>query len=311
MAEKYFYDDQGRLNILVRAIPFGGPVYLDEKDFQGHYFHPGTDIGPLKEALSYLNHNKLTTEHPELKSLPGINDRLGTAIREDDLSDEEGIVYRIIVDEGYRYKNLLKILSEKDLLMASTTPFQRSIQIDKSTGRVDRWEVVEVAPTWKPANPDAEQLFKSILEEELIKMENKTNETPNAEETSTQTLTEIVDQALAKVDGEEKSVGTTLIELANIVAEQSKNIQSMNEMIQAMREEIRTRDEAQEKSISDIQTAFPKLVELASRSFAQIIADNGKLSNAEKSVKTELVTAPKTNPNAPGRDRKANFGGRG
>lgn len=312
MNSPYFYDDQGRLNFRLVAAPYNGPI--EGKDFQGHYFHKSTDFGPIPMAVSYLDHNKLIVEHPELKSLQGIDDRLGVAYRE--MSADEGLVYRIVVDEAYRYQNMLKALADQGLLYASTTPYQKSVKLDKETGRIDRYEIIEVTATWKPANPEAELLFKSLVMEEIQKMEdNKTSttETPAGEgqapeSVSEQPLTDMVEGAIAALDAanaeaDEKSMPAWA---AALVAK-----------IDALTTEVGEVKKGYEKSMADVQTAMPKIVELAAKAMGKTIAVEGGKSTAQQIVEKSIAEqfqqgrdANGRNINRPGAERKANFAGK-
>lgn len=307
----WILDEQGRINVFIKAVPFDGPVYLDEKDLQGHRFTPDTDLGPLKEAVSYLDHNKLVLRYPELKNFEGIDDRLGTAVKE--LSTEEGVIYRIIVDERYKYKNLIKALAEQRMLDGSTTPYQRGVRFNKSDESIiDRWEVAEVTATWIPANPDATQqeimLMKSVILEDLKMGEvtdtvNPENAETKVEGQSDTPLTDLMDNLLTETQ-EEKSVPTLLAELASAIS-------AMNTRMETFENNVTAQLGTQEKSINDIKTAFPKFGELAARAFSVQLKKDGEKSGAEKEAEKHIVVKTPENPtrraDAPGRQNKASF----
>lgn len=314
--QPYYYDSQGRLNLLIKAVPFDGPVYLNEKDVQGHRFTKSTDLGPLKEAVSYLDHNKLKVEHPylDIDKFPGIDERVGTA--EKAMTTEEGVIYRIIVSEHYRYKNMLKALAEKNMLLGSTTPHQRGVKVDEKSGEILRWDVVEVTPTWKAANPDAEQVWlKSILVEDIMaeKQEQEVVEavtTDKVEETvvvekSDTSLTDLVASTFKDVEKtNEKSV-------PDMFADMQAEIAALKTEVAA----LKTAKELAEKSIADIHTAFPKLVEEVGKMVkVQVNTEYSKSIVERQVVSQKVVDQHKQDTTGrgvlPGRDRKASFAGK-
>lgn len=313
--EKYFYDEQGRLNMRFIATPFEGVI--DGQDFKGTHFSKRTDFGPLEKALSYLDHNNLSNHHPELKSLPGITDRLGVAVREG-LSENEELIYRIIIDESYRYKEMLKALADAGALdYASTTPYQKHYEVNRSTGEILSWPIIEVGPTWKPAHPGAanvsgEEIVKSIIMKEL-EMAKETQVEPVVEEaastevqavTASETpVTDAVNALLEDGNSTEKSVPQLLTDMIAQFAALSAKVDG-----------IVTAQAAQEKSLAaidkvqkDLSVAVPKLGEVIAKNLSTKIADDKGRSHVEKSVVKDFQQQAARNANAPGRDRKASF----
>lgn len=312
----YYYDSENRLNLLVKAVPYDGPVYLNKEDIQGHRFSKSTDLG-REQGVSYLDHNKLKIDHPELDiaTFPGIDEKVGNS--EKALSTEEGVIYRIIVNENYRYKQMLKLLAAQNRLLGSTTPNQRTVKINEKTHEIERWEVGEVTLTWKAANPDAELVFlKSIeideVEELTMSKVMQDKEVQNTEETeavvetvaaeSTEpSMTELV-QALDKTEEVEsnpveKSVPDMFAEIMNAISG-----------FDARLAKVEGRSEVNEKSMGDLKTAFPMLVKQFDKYFTGKVENQKNVSHVEKSVVEKFQQQPVGTSTAPGRERKANFG---
>lgn len=315
----YFYDDQGRLNIPVRAIPFGGPAYLEGKDFQGHHFSEKSDVGRDYVPYSYLDHNKLIDRYPELKSLPGLDEPIGEAVKS--LTDAEGIVYTVIVNEAYAYQNMLKKLAEKHLIGASTTPFQRGVKIDEKSGHIDRWPVAEVALTWLMANPEADLYMKSIILEELNPM---ADENKDAVTEAGQTQTETQTQAESSTQAGSESPITDAVKEALEAQPNEKSIADMfGDLQAALEKSVELQVSASdarfaklEKSVADIATALPLMARAIADSLKSTVGETSKKSALEtiieKSVAQQFQQKTPDQPAsiAPGRERKANFGGK-
>lgn len=296
--QKYYIDDKGQLNLFFNAAPFNGPV--KGKDLQNEYFTPNTDFGPLDTAISYLDHNNLAKSHPEIANLPGISDRLGVAHRE--MTTEEGIIYRIIVDERYRYKNMLKALMDVDALDASTTPYQKSFQKNPSTGEILRYEIVEVSPTWKPANPEAENIFKSIILKEIeMAEEAKQDAVVETVATSTETVSEtpVTDAVEAVLSGVVEA--TTEKSIPDVLSEVMAELKA----IRAEMTEFKTAQAAQEKSIKDFSIAIPKGFEMLGKNLKATVVEDSKRSPIEKAVVEQFQKQVATS-DAPGRNLKSN-----
>lgn len=306
--ERYFYDEQGRLNMRFLATPYGGVI--DGQDFKGTHFSERTDFGPLEKALSYLDHNNLAIHHPELKNLPGITDRLGVAVREG-LSKEEGLVYRIVVDEAYRYKNMLKALADAGALdYASTTPYQKGYQVDKSTGEILRYEIIEVGPTWKPAHPgathrsaaDVEEIAKSIIMKELEMAEEVKTDVQETSEAAAVvdaavSETPVTDAVAAIFQAEE---GSTEKSVPDVLGEVLSQLSALNEKFEA----YEARQATTEKSIKDFTLAIPKGFELLANNLKSKATDDKQRSNIEKSI-VEQFQQKSNQTSAPGRELKS------
>ena len=295
--QKYTIDEQGRLNMFFLAAPYDGP--MKGQDFQGTHFSKNTDFGPLDTAISYLDHNNIAKRHPELANLPGISDRLGVAKRE--MSTDEGLVYRVIVDESYKYQNMLKRLLEKDILYASTTPYQKSYKVDDKTGEILRYEIIEVSPTWIPANPDAENIFKSIIMEELqMADETNTSATQDAgagasEVAASETpITDAVTQMFSNesANSNEKSVPEILVDVLAALNTLNAEIAS-----------VKANQANQEKSIKDFSLAIPAGFDLIRKNFMATVEDKHR-SNVEKDVVNQFQQQATSN-GAPGRNLKS------
>ncbi len=250
---------EGDLHILVYGVPFGGPEYLDGKDLHEERFDKNTDIGPLEKVLSFWDHAKVSDD-PTYKH---VGEYFGTdpiGIAEKVGMDDEGWIYKIIVDRRKKYFELLKRLADAKLIDASSTPFQRSAE-KTADGLWTKWHVVEVALTPTAANPLARQLAKSISEEFLGDiMANK----PNPE-----TVVETADKVGAV---ETTEVTTTVVEQIEKVFAENPSEEAPNqeqESLAATLEKVLTRMDdidkklekamAIESSIADIKAAFPAL----------------------------------------------------
>lgn len=283
--------DNGDFYVDVIGVPFGGPAELGNRDADGEYFDKETDIGPLDTALSYFSHAK----DPYFGK-----DLLGTAHRMN-LSDEEGWIYRVIVDRRHKYLNLLKQLAKEHLLNASSTPHQRSAEKD-ANGHWSRWHVVEVALTPFPNNPLAKQYIEKALGEEFD-MANKpaddkavvipAPETPIVEtvvekdkqETPAESLSAKIEKAFQEV---EKEAGPA----EEVV---TLNKQTFEKMVADLAS-VQASQVKLEKGIGDIQTALPTLGLMIAKSLRGQVAEESQKSQPEKAA--EKMLNDKRQPNA-------------
>jgi hypothetical protein len=296
------------LDIFVYGTPYFGPNYLNGKDIQNEYFTPQTDFGPLSRTLSYFDHGKaindpVLSQYPDFaEGLVGVADLVG--------SDDVGVIWKIIVDKAYKYKSLIKKLVENDLLNASSSPFQRSVKIDKSTGKIERWHVVEVGLTFAGANPNAEVLLKSILLEESdmaqdTNVQDATTE-ENVEVTTTPVENPVTEAVRAIAEGdavtaenqEEKS-------LADLIAELNSNVSEMRKELST----VSAKQGEAEKSIVDLNMAIPELAKMISKSLKTTVQSEVDKSTVERAVQNQVnrsvPTTTQLPANAPGRERRA------
>lgn len=293
LMKDYGEDENGDFYVDVVGIPFGGPAYLGNRDLDGEYFDKETDIGPLEVGLSYFSHAK----DPYFgKDLIGLAHKKG-------LSEEEGWIYRVIVDKRHKYLNLLKTLAKERLLGASSTPHQRSAEKD-ANGHWKRWHWFEVALTPVPNNPLADQIIEKELGEELemAKANASTKEkeaevtpaqetpaeTPAVEEkqeTPAESLSEQLEKAFDEVTNEkdadtEETVTISKADFEKLVAD-----------VSALKNDQANLGKSLEKSLGEIKTALPTLGTLIAKTLkGQVIEDARKSAperHAEKSLNTQ------------------------
>ncbi len=282
--------EDGDLHVEVYGVPFGGPEYLGGKDFDGEYFDKSTDIGPLKTVLSYFDHGK----NPYFGTNPiGLAEKMGM--------DEEGWIYRVIVDRHYQYKNLLKKLADAHVLSASSTPHQNTARKDEN-GHWKTWHVTEVALTPTPANPLATSIMQKTLGEEFD-MANKSAEekavvTPAVEtpvvepivekekqETPAESTSEQIEKAFQAV---EKEAGPA----EEVV---TLNKQTFEKMVADLAS-VQASQAKLEKGIGDIQTALPTLGLMIAKSLRGQVAEEAQKSQPEKVA--EKMMNDRRQPNA-------------
>ncbi len=275
------FEDSG---IVLLGLPYGAP---DHKDLQGDYFTPETDFGPLKEVVAYFSHANPLDEkaleqglydqetHQKLSLNP-----IGKAVVEKET--DEGVLYRIMFDKAYRYKNLIKRLYTEGLLGASSTPFQKTVE-KQADGKITKWHVIEVGPTLSAANPDTlpnlKEIFKSIREDEIIMPEEiktepvatvavEKEEAVATQPTLAETLTTILDapKEAAGLSEVMTLLGQVMTELAGIRAEQ-KSLEEKQVQIGS--------------TVGEIREAMPLL--------ATGIAKSLNLNSFERGARTDIL----------------------
>lgn len=271
----------GDLEIIVKGVPFGGPEYLHGNDFHGERFSKATDVGPLRQVLSYFHHGK--------DPLFG-KDPLGLANRLSDeeaknlgLDPDEAVFYRVIVSKAAKYKNAIKALAENNWLGASSTPFQNTAEKDVS-GHWNKWHVVEVALTYSPANPLAVTVLEKSLGDTMkTSKKDAAQEVPETpiEESAPDTQSEVEDNPIVaaiekafEAPAEETEVSDTTSQLADLEQRLTQRIDDAFAKL--------------EKSLGNIEVALPLLAQkMAGKVKNELERDLGK-SAAEREVETQI-----------------------
>lgn len=212
------------------GVPYGGPSFLQGKDFHGEKFTKETNYGKNAQGTMVVDTIYAFYDHA-LNDLVG-KDLLGYAKFIEDT--DEGLIYEIEVDKAYRYRNMLLALAEKNLLGASSQPVQTAVDIDENTGIIKQWFPVEISLTPTPANPNAvAQVLKSFNMD--YKMEDSVEEDMNKdtqETTDVETdLSKEIEQAFEDAPTQEEITVTEIkalvvalqTELASIKAENAKS----------------------------------------------------------------------------------------
>lgn len=300
--KSYEVDAEGNLSIWVRGIPFGGPAELDGKDFEGEYFDKTTDLGPLTRVLSYFDHAKLAESLPDghpAKSVAVDFSKTLIGVADQELTDDEGVIWKIIVDKDHKYKNLLKRLADARMIKGSSTPFQRTVQINEKSGHIDRWHVIEMTACVTPCNPDAVQVdFYKSIGDELLMAEKTPVITEDKNEEKTASVTEQIDQIFEETtvgdnagDAEKATnIPTTLTEILSRLDSFSIQISGYATMEKTL--------EKMQTDLEDLQIAIPKLGQYIAKSLTGKVEEIADKSlderQAEKSAASR-VTDQKTN----------------
>lgn len=291
--------DDGTLIVPVIGVPYKEPEYLGERDFQGDYFSPRTNTGPLKQVLSYFDHNKGMFD-PRLAKYPDFADEpVGIAERRE--KTEEGELFDIIIDRAYKYKNLIKKLIDAHALKVSTTPFQRSVRRDKSTGHLDRWEIVELGLVIEAASPNADIVYKS-LEETFGKEFEMAEETKQPEVEVIETIDLSADEtSLSVTEQVQKTMqaGENEKSLPELLVELQKSIAGLQASMDARFGKL-------EADVVDLQTAVPLIGKEAAKHFRLTMQEDQQKSTTERqqeqAVRQQMRS--KLPDSAPGRDRR-------
>lgn len=159
--------ETGTMKFLVLGVPYGGPDYLEGKDFHTDRFTPETDFGDdfgitkmyatLDHAVS-MDENGVPFMHP-MKMF------IGTA--EYKHTDDLGRWYEIELTRGEEYQQVLQQLASKSMLFGSSQAIPTSVTRD-AEGNIKSWVVSEVALTTHAANPLAiAEIMKNVHAEKL------------------------------------------------------------------------------------------------------------------------------------------------
>jgi len=162
MGEVEVKNDGDNMVIRVLGAPYGGPDYLDNRDFDGEWYSKdtyfGDDLGvsviyaTLDHANSKDGSGNLIVS-PE-KLFMGKSTFLG--------ADEMGRWYAMEVTRGENYKKLISALAAKKMLFGSLQPVQTSVVIE-ADGHIKSWIPAELALTTHPAHPGAvAEVVKSL-----------------------------------------------------------------------------------------------------------------------------------------------------
>lgn len=297
--------DGNELWIYLYGVPFGGP--LNGKDLDEERFTEETDVGPLEKVLTYWDHNKISEDavYRKVGEYFG-GDMLGVAEKVE--KDEQGWIYRIIVDRRKKYFELLKRLAEEKLLMGSSTPFQRGVE-KTADGTWKKWPVVEVTLTVNPSNAFAAQLAKTVpdlLGDEMAKKPETQEAAPVEEEVvekvtpevdeaveEQETLTEQIEKIFAPADEGEQGEE---ISLAKAVEMLLGKVDALTTAVEKMAE-VTGKVDTLEKNVNEVKLAFPVLAEHIKTVVAGGVRREGQ-SQAERDAETVLLQkmTPKTKP---------------
>ena len=300
--------ESGDFYIDVIGVPFRGPDYLGGKDLEGEYFDETTDIGPLEKVLSYFSHGN----NPNIgKELIGTAERLS--------KEEEGWLYRIIVNQHNKYKNLIKRLAEANFLGASSTPHQNTAE-KTASGLWKRWHVTEVGPTPIPANPLATQIIAKSLGEEL-EMANKRQKdaadavdqgaTPASQNTPVEEVTVESDEDDPPAEGLQEQIEKAFseaqieTETADESAEETVTLsKSVVDQFLTFMQESKATSARLEKGLLEVQTALPMIAGLIAKSLRGQVAEDLKKSAPERTAEKTIEQSRRVNSrlplNAPG-----------
>jgi hypothetical protein len=126
------------------AIPFGGPDYLGNKDFDGEAFGPDTDF-----ALDWFPTGRPIIYHH------GVHDAMKTAVQGRQLTSEltdEGVFARGELDKSAKYHATVSKLIAQGKLFFSSGAVPHLVETTED-GAIKRWPWVELSLTPTPANP--------------------------------------------------------------------------------------------------------------------------------------------------------------
>lgn len=213
-------DGEAKPKFIALGVPYGGPSYLDGKDFHGERFVPETDFGDttgVTKVYATLDHAVSIEENGKTIISP-VKMFIGSA--EFLKSDDFGRWYEISVSEGDHYNDvieLLKDLESKKMLRASSQAIPTSVVKDVD-GTIKSWVVSEIAFTTHAANPlavvevmknhsfDTAQLEAFIKTAQEVQLENSEEASEeNVDEESEVPFDEYVEDLLSNEDSEESS----------------------------------------------------------------------------------------------------------
>lgn len=240
-------DGNGGRIVRVLGVPFGGPKFLQGRDLDGEYFSPDTDIGPLKEAISYFDHNMHSdVDFGEI----GVAKRVGKT--------DEGWLYDVIIDERNRYLDMIERLIEEDAVGASSGALPWGVRFARN-GFIRNWPVIEMSLTHHPANPLAGvvEVRKSMTDKENpVNDENVEEpvieepvEEPVTEEEEQPTLRDQVEEILGEGDEEE-----SLVDMIRSIAQRIEAIEST---LKSVAQDSKTNA----KDLAEVRDAVPKMAE--------------------------------------------------
>lgn len=315
---------EGDIYVDVLGVPYGGPPELGDRDVEGEFFSKSTDLGPLNTFLSYIGHasyEEMGLPDDFAKSLVGVAKKLEET--------EEGIIYRILVDKNYKYRNLVKRLADEGVWLASSHPFQRSVEINNRTGHIDRWHIVELGLSVSAANPKAKQIIAKSLQElqETDTMAQKKIKDDSAEvpdvlnggagttevvsTTTTSDTTVTGDTTVVADNTEQKSLTEQVNEILNVQTETTteedkakteektvdaakfeameKSLGRIEEMLGKMN--VVDQVTGLEKSVTEIKEIIPTLAKAIAVRLAQEQSDNKQKSTTERQAEQRTTTS--------------------
>lgn len=298
------YTSEGDFYADYVGIPFGGPPELNGGDLEGEHFDKTTNIGPLNEVLFTFDHGKNPFIGP---------DTVGTAFKKS--VEEEGVIYRLIVDRRKKWHKLIEKVVRDNLVGASTTPHQNSARLNKATGLWENWLVGEVTLTPMNAHPDAALIIQKSIEEEELAMakqtaeaEEKVVQTEATEETVVVAKPETVETPAESLSAQlEKAFKEPVVEETpdapegNVIISQDAYNKLMTEVAGARADNV-----VIQKSLSDITIALPTLAKLIAAQMRGAVVEESKKSVVEKAAERIVqqdqrrVVNSKLPANAPG-----------
>jgi 2'-5' RNA ligase len=321
--KSYELSPEGDLWIYVYGVPFHGPEFLGGKDLAGEYFDEHTDIGPLEKVLSYWDHGKTKDEYDpvysKVREFFG-NDPIGVA--EKVAKDENGWVYRVIVDRRKKYLDLLKQLADARMLAASSTPFHRGAEKD-ADGHWSKWHVVEVTLTPTPEGPNAtqylEKALKDILGESMAKKQNTGQEPEKDTDLEATDETEIVETSggdrnslvddLEKVfsdkDNDDEETNNEASDSDVTLEKVFTAIEHLGSQFEALVNivgEVKGDQETIQKDVDDIRLAFPVLAQHVKDTVAKGVRSTSQSPSerdAEDILREKMQKRQSQTPNKP------------
>lgn len=296
------YTQEGDFYADYVGIPFGGPPELKGQDLEGQHFDKTTDVGPLNEVLFTFDHGKNPIIGP---------DTIGTAHKKS--VEEEGWIYRLIVDRRKKWARLVERVIRENLVGASSTPHQNTAQLDPKTGLWKMWQVTEMTLTPANAHPNAALIIQKSIEEEELAMAK--TQPANAEETVVQkeaaadevvvekeqveTPAESLSEQLEKAFKEPIQETESQEGSGNVILSQDAFNKLMSDIT-----EMRNGQKILEKSVDDITVALPTLAKLIAAQIRGAVIEENKKSGSEKAAEKMVLENRRVNNklpmNAPG-----------
>ena len=127
--------------------PYGGPDYLDGKDWFGDFFSAKTDF-----ALEWFGEwqRPLLYQH-------GLDDTLKTEVvgRIKVERRDKGLWMQAQLDAAHQYHDEIAAMVAEGALGASSGSVAHLVERDRKTGEIRRWPLIEGSLTPTPANPQA------------------------------------------------------------------------------------------------------------------------------------------------------------
>ena len=126
------------------GVPYRGPD--NGRDLHGEYFSEKTEflLGDYSDRpLRYQHGHDSTIEYAKIGTVKAIT------------PEARGLWVRSQIDMSNEYKDMLDELLGKDALGYSSGAQDSAVKTDWNTGHIDRWPIVEMTLTPRPANPYA------------------------------------------------------------------------------------------------------------------------------------------------------------